>query len=304
MSSAKDRRRKRREHLIAASLPPNEVTPGAAARRPSRLELDAFIKRFPQPSRAALGFTLAGVLIGNGYLLWQIVQGVLPLSGLVLLVLAEAVLLSLLTGAHRQFVPAEQRMADSHMHYGLPDTITTWAAALIGVGGFYAVWALVLNETEVLRLYLSSVAPWKNSGLHVALGITLLFAMGGMVADQLHFRRAGPPFVSSVQLEAATRRTTLLYGVIVVAIPTIGGTLLAIRGASRLIGKRDSESAHLLGGLIVIGTFFGIAYALTSAMRQGPLGWAAVYLLGKLMVEMLFALMPVLAQRAAGHAGD
>jgi hypothetical protein len=295
--AAGKRRRAAQAARAAAGEEPLDVA--RKRRRDPRAELDAFIARFPQPSPVALALSLAAVVLGNAYLLWRVWRGELGMSGIVVLVLAEGVLLSLLAFAQHRFVPPAQRLARECDHFGLPQRAIGWIAFVIGVGGAYAVWAAFLGETAQLRAFASSLHPWRAAGLHIALGATAFFALAGLVADHRHYRRAGPPFVSSVDLEATARRITFGYGALVLAIPLVGSVMLALHGIPRLLRGRDSKAWQLVGGLSVIAVFFGAFHALAFAVDSGRTGWASVYLAGKAIVESLFVLLPVLARRAA-----
>jgi len=272
-------------------------------RKGRRAELDAYIARFPRPSPAALVLSLASVVIGNGYLLWRVWQGELRMSGIVLLVLAEAVILSIVAAAQRSFVPAAHRMKSDGAHYGLPAKVISWIGFIIGIGGAYAMWAYLLKEWEAVVGYFSSWQPWRESGLHIALAVTLLFAVFGLVADHVHYRRAGPPLVSSVQLESTARRITFAYGAIVIAVPMFGTLAFALWAIPRLIGKRDTKAWNFIGGMAVIAVFFATFFGLARLVDSGVFGWALVYLWGKTLVEGLFVALPVLAKRPAPARG-
>lgn len=274
---------------------------GAVARR-GRSELKAFIERFPDPGRLAIGLQLAGLLLGNGYLLWRIWRGDLPLSGLVLLVLVEGVALSLLAAAQQARIPADHRLRTGYEHYGLPDKVVTWTAFVFAIGGAYLLWAFVLGETQTLLGFLTGIAPWRESGLDIAIALTLAFAASGIAADRAHYQRRGAPFVSSVDIEATTRRLTFAYGAMVIAVPLIAILALAVRGIAEVVGGREDKRWAVAGMLAFVAVFYGSFHALAATADSGPRGWATVYLLGKFIIEALFALLPLLAARKARAA--
>lgn len=262
-------------------------------------ELGAFVGRFPQPGPWALGFTFASILSGNGYLAWQIAQGDLRFTGIVLLVLVEAAVLSLLGAIGRSAIPREHRLATGYEHFGVADKAVSWIGLIVGVGGAYALLAFVLGETDTFTRLLRSASAWTDAGLHVVIVITVAMGIAGLAADRAHYRRTGPPYVSSVELESSARRVMFAYGAIVVAIPMMAAFALAAWAIPRLIGDRDTQGWNFIGGVAVIGSFFGAFFALTLAFESGPKGWAAVFLLNKVLVEGLFAVLPVLARRKA-----
>ena len=260
-------------------------------------ELKALIDRFPVPGRGALTFTLACIVLGNGYVLWQIWQGDLSLSGLILLVLSEGILLSVLEAMQRARIPQSHRMRYEIENLSLPQKAISWIAFVFSIGGAYALWIWLLKETDVFITLVTTWQAWRDSGLDVALGITLAFAVAGMFADHRHYQRAGPPLVSTVSMEAMTRRITFGYGAIVIAIPLFGLFALATLGIRRAF--RDlGEQWNFIGGVTVLAAYFGIFFLLAHTVDSGPRGWACVYLLGKIFVESLFALLPLLARRA------
>lgn len=182
------KRRANARRRAAAATEVSEAGRADTKRRGKRVhsEIAVYIDRFPRPAPGMLALTLAGVLIGNGYLLWLVWHGRTPLTGLVLLVLVEGVLLSLLGAAQRSSVPAGHRMKTGYEHYGLPDKAISWAGFVVGVGGAYVLWAVVLEDTDVLLAFPTSLDPWFAAGLHIAFGITLLSGVAGLVADHLH----------------------------------------------------------------------------------------------------------------------
>ena len=270
--------------------------PTATSRRD---ELAAFIARFPQPGRLALAFHLACVVIGNAYLLWLVWQDRLSLTGVVLLVLVEGLLLTMLEVLQRVRLPPAHRLAADYAHYGMPQKFLSGLGLVFGIGGAYALWVVVLDETSVLASFFSSLDAWRAAGLPLALGITMCFAIVGLVADHYHYRRAGPPLVSSVAMEATARRMTFIYGAIVIALPMIALVALITWAVRRYGKRRDDPLWNFIGGIAVLAAFFSGFAILASTAGSGPHGWAAIYLLGKVLVEALFVLMPMLARRAA-----
>ncbi len=259
-------------------------------------DLGAYLHRFPKPGGASLAFSLASIVLGNGYLLWLISQERLGVSALILMILLEGVLLSLIETAQREFVPPEHRLAYDQKPGTLPQKVLVWTAFVVAMAGAYGLWIHINGDTPSLLAHLTTLEAWQQSGLHVAIGITLLFALVGLVADHRHYRRAGPPLVSSVAMEAMSRRLTFVYGAMVFVIPLVGLLGLTIWGIVRVFRHR-SERWNLLGGLTVIAACFGIFAGLARLSDSGPLGWCFVYLLGKVIVESLFALMPLLAEQ-------
>jgi hypothetical protein len=262
-----------------------------------RAEFDAFVARFPRPSRSALVISLGNVVCGNTYLLWCVSKGELRFIGIVLLVLIEGFLLSLIVLAQRAGVPPERRMERAYEHVTLPTKAISWIAFMVAMGGAYLFWAFQLEETTILLGFLTSLDPWRAFGMDVALGVTLLFALFGFLADQTHYRRVGPPLVSSVEIDANARRIVFAYGAIVIAIPLIGTLVAAIWVIKRLIGSRDTQLWNFVGGISVLAVFFITAHAVAGAAASGPLGLAAIYLWGKTLVEGLFLMLPVLAEQ-------
>lgn len=298
--NSRDRRRQRR----TAALKPAATTAGRSMRPRIAGDLGAYLHRFPKPGSAALAFSLASIVLGNGYLLWQISQGHLGVSGLILVILIEGVLLSLIEAAQREFVPPEHRLAYDQKPETLPQKVLVWTAFVVAMASAYGLWIHINGDTPSLLAHLTTLDTWHQSGLHVAIGITLLFAVAGLVADHRHYRRAGPPLVSSVAMEAMARRLTFVYGAMVFVIPLVGLLGLTIWGIVRVFRHR-SERWNLLGGLAVIAACFGIFAGLARLSDSGPLGWCFVYLLGKVIVESLFALMPLLAEkRLAARRGS
>jgi|CXWL01.1.fsa_nt_gi hypothetical protein len=291
MSRTKREKRQAPEQRVAAKAVPIKA-------KLSGTELKAFVRRFPVPSSIALGINLACIVFGNAYLLWLVWGGQLSLTGLILLVFTEGVLLSTLEALQRRSVPAAHRL-QSEVVQTLPQQAIGWIGYAVGIGGAYFMWIFLTKETAVLDAYCTSFDAWRDSGLDIAIGMTLLFATAGLFADQAHYRRSGPPLVSSVSLEALTRRITFTYGAFVFAIPLFGLTALAIWAIKRAVGKRDGDGWNFLGGVAVITAFFSIFFAMAKTIDSGPHGWAAVYLSGKAVVEGLFAFLPVLAKRAA-----
>ena len=277
-------------------------------RKRARTELNAYIERFPDPGPASLAFSMACVALGNLYLLWLVWIGRLSLAGLVLLVLVEGVLLSLVEAAQRWRLPPEHRWSLEHERVGLPQKVISWIAFVFGIGGAYLLWAFLLKQTDALLAFATSVQPWRDAGIDLAVAITMAFAVAAWLADQRHYRQHGPPFVSSVATSAMTRRITFMYGAMLIPLPLFGGLALALQAIKRLAGDRNDKHTNLLGGLAVIGAFFGLFFALAAAVKSGARGWAAVYLLGKFVAECLFAAMPLLARRArsagAGAQGE
>jgi hypothetical protein len=263
-----------------------------SARR--RTDLEGFIARFPRPGNAALAFSLASVVLGNAWLFRQVWTGDLKLTGIVLLLVAEGVLLTLMSALQQLRLPREHRLATGYEQLKLPDKAISWIGFAIGVGGAYVVWAFVLEETDTAMLFLTSLAAWRDAGLHIALAITAVLALAGGFADAAHYRRSGPPFVSSIDMESTARRVTFAYGAIVIAVPMFGWIAILVWTLRRL-----PDRWTLPAGVVLLAAFFGGFFALAHTVASGPRGWAAVYLLGKVMIEALFVLMPVLARKAA-----
>lgn len=292
--NSRERRRQRRAvaQLQAAST-------ASAVQKPLRRiagELGAYLHRFPNPGGASLAFSVASVVLGNGYALWLVLQGRLGVAGIVLLVLVEGVLLSLIETAQREFVPPDHRMAYDQKPGTLPERVMVWTAFVFAMAGAYGLWIHINGDTATLIAHLTTLEAWQQSGLQVPIGITLLFAVAGLVADHRHYRRAGPPLVSSVSMEAMSRRMTFVYGAMVFVIPLFGLFALAFVGIMSVF-RRLSERWNLVGGLCLFAAFGLIFFGVTRIGGLGPLGWCFVYLLGKVIVETLFALMPLLAEK-------
>jgi hypothetical protein len=260
-------------------------------------ELDAYVQRFPVPSRVALGFNLLATLLGNLYLLWLMWHGELSLTRTILLIFAECILLSVLEAMQRSFVPESHRMKYAVETSTVPQKLVSWIGCIVGVGGAYLFWIYKTNEVDTLIAFCTSYKVWRESGLDVALGITLGFAVTGLWADYKHYRVVGPPLMSSVSLEAMARRIVFIYGALVFAIPFVFTLGIAIFGILRIVGERKDKRWHMIGGIAIVGAFFAISAALASAIDSGSHGLTSVYLLGKVLVEVLFVLMPVLASR-------
>lgn len=259
-------------------------------------DLGAYLHRFPKPGGASLAFSLASIVLGNGYLLWLISQERLGVSALILMILIEGVLLSLIETAQREFVPPDHRLAYDQKPGTLPQKVLVWTAFVVAMVGAYGLWIHINGDTPSLLAHLTTLEAWQQSGLHVAIGITLLFAVAGLVADHRHYRRAGPPLVSSVSMEAMSRRLTFVYGALGFALPLFGLVALAFWGIVSVF-RRLSERWNLVGGLSLFAAFGLIFVGLTRIGGLDPVGWCFVYLLGKVMVETLFALMPLLAEK-------
>lgn len=292
--NSRERRRQRR-----ALAPLQAASTASAAQKPLRRiagELGAYLHRFPNPGGASLAFSVASVVLGNGYALWLVLQGRLGVAGIVLLVLVEGVLLSLIETAQREFVPPDHRMAYDQKPGTLPEKVMVWTAFVFAMAGAYGLWIHINGDTATLIAHLTTLEAWQQSGLHVAVGITLLFAVAGLVADHRHYRRAGPPLVSSVSIEAMSRRMTFIYGAMVFVIPLFGLLGLTIWGLVRLLRNRGG-SWKLAGGVIVLAAGTAIFFGLMHLADAGPVGWCFVYLLGKVFVESLFALLPLLAEK-------
>jgi hypothetical protein len=243
-----------------------------------------------------LAYSVACVVLGNAYLLWLVAQGRLGVSGLILLILIEGVLLSLIETAQREFVPPAHRLAYDQQPGTLSEKVLVWTAFVIAMAGAYGLWIHINGDTHSLLALLTTLEAWQDSGLHVAIGITLLFAVAGLFADHRHYRRAGPPLVSSVAMEAMARRMIFIYGAMVFVIPLVGLLGLAIWGIVKILRHR-SDRWNLPGGLAILTTLGLIFFGLTHLSATGPLSWCFVYLLGKVFVETLFALMPLLAEK-------
>lgn len=276
---------------IRAAAPPA----GTPRRKGGRSDILAYIDRYPDLGPAAIAVTLASVLLGNAWLWWLSWRGALTPSGIVLLIFVEAVLLSLISSAQRASVPLKHRMKKERVKAS--KMLISWIAAVVGIGGAYVMWAVVLGETDTAIRLLTSPDAWMQYGLHIALGITLLFTVIGLLADHRHYLRAGPPLVSSVDMEATARRVTLIYGALVFAIPMIGLLALAFWVLMRLTSKLEGNLHAAVFGLGLLGAFIGAFFLPARLVDDGPHGWAAVYLLGKAIVEGLFAMMPVLARK-------
>jgi hypothetical protein len=293
--------RPKRPHARPRAADTRAASQPTLDRRRTGAELRALIARFPLPGPTALAINLACIVFANGYLLWRVWHGDLSLTGLILLIVAEGLLLTMLEAAQRATVPAEHRMRYEVESISLPGRIVSWTGAVIGIGGAYLLWIVLMQETELLLAFATRLAPWRSSGLDIALGITVLFALAGLLADRSHYRRRGPPLVSTVSLEAMSRRITFVYGALVFAIPLVALLALAIGLIKRAVGERDGTTANFLGGLAVIAAFISIFFLLARSIDSGPRGWVAVYLLGKLIVESLFALLPLLARYRTGE---
>lgn len=289
--NSRERRRQRR-----AALKPAASTTVKSVQTRIAGDLGAYLHRFPKPGGAALAFSLASIVLGNGYLLWLVSQGHLGVSGLILLILIEGVLLSLIETAQREFVPPAHRMAYDQKPGTLPEKVLVWTAFVIAMAGAYGLWIHLNGDTHNLLAHLTTLEAWQDSGLHVAIGITLLFAVAGLFADHRHYRRAGPPLVSSVAMEAMSRRMIFIYGAMVFVIPLFGLLGLAIWGIVKILRHR-SDRWNLPGGLAILAALGLIFFGLTHLSARGPLGWCFIYLLGKVIVETLFALMPLLSEK-------
>lgn len=149
-----------------------------------------------------------------------------------------------------------------------------------------------------------TLGAWRSSGLDLALGMTLVFAITGLFADQEHYRRGGPPLVSSVSLEAMSRRITFADGAVVIAIPLFGLLALTTWLIFKAVGKRNGDHWNLVGGIAVIAAFFAVFAALAPVASSGPRGRAGMYLLCRVFVESLFTVLPLLGKRAAGDGSD
>lgn len=289
--NSRERRRQRRAGLKpAASKTVQSVRTRIAG------DLGAYLHRFPKPGGAALAYSVACIALGNAYLLWLVAQGRLGVSGLILLILIEGVLLSLIETAQREFVPPEHRLAYDQQPGTLSEKVLVWTAFVIAMAGAYGLWIHINGDTHSLLAHLTTLEAWQDSGLHVAIGITLLFAVAGLFADHRHYRRAGPPLVSSVSMEATARRMIFIYGAMVFVIPLFGLIGLTIWGMVRLLRPRSGRW-NLVGGAAVLAACVAIFFGLARLSDTGPLGWCFVYLLGKVFVETLFALMPLLAEK-------
>jgi len=304
MSRRKGTRRERGDRVQDADGVParqrakGAANPDPAPRRRAGSELAAYIERFPDPGAASLAFSVACIALGNAYLFWLVWIQRLSLAGLVLLVLVEGVLLSLMEAVQRWRLPPEHRWSLEHERVGQPGSLVAWIAFVVGIGGAYLLWAMILKQTDALVAFATGLQAWRDAGIDVAAGITLAFAVIAFVADQRHYRTHGPPYVSSLATSAMTRRITFTYGALVIALPLFGSFALVLQAIKRIAGDRDDRRTNALGGLVVIGTFFGLFFGLAAAVKSGARGWAAVYLLGKVVTECLFAAMPLLARKA------
>jgi len=300
--------RRKRKSADAATTPDAAAGDGAGDGAKPRwgpfASIDAYISRFAQPSNGAMALELAGIVCGNTYLLWCVWRGDLPTVGIVLLVVAESVLLALVAAVQLHFIPVAEQAEPEETELAM--RIYWWMGLVVIFGGAYFLWADFLDELDELEAFLSSFAPWRESGLHVALGIGLLFALAGVVADHLHYRRTGPPFISSVQVEATARRMTFGYGIFLMAIPIFGMVMLAIWVVPRLIKNRDSDKWNFIGGLSIIAVFYASCLAVGGLIETGPVGWAGMYLWSKATIECGFVALPFVAarKRAAMKATD
>ena len=270
----------------------------AAAKRSDRA-MQAFAARFAGVGRTAMGLHIAGVVLGNAWLFWLFSQQRLTVAALVLLLAAETAALTLLAELQRARVPPAHRTAREGAR-SLGELLGTGVAALIALGGAYGLWIWLAKDVATLRALLESTAAWHDTGLDLALGLSLAFALLAAIADHVHYRRHGPPLVSTLDLEATSRRIVLLYGAIPMALPMVA----AVAGMSQLwrwvLARWPFEHGKLLAGMTTVGTWFAMFWVLVLAIEHGPLGWALVFLLGKMAVEVVFAALPFLVRRVAG----
>lgn len=259
-------RRQRRNRKAAKEG--SERVAGAPRSKGSR-DLLAFVQRGPVPSPLPLAIAVTGAVLGNGYLLWRTLHGSLTPSGIVLLVLVEGILLTLLATAQPNAVPPGHRTQLAHPHPPPGRRVIAWTAFVVGVGGAYLMWALVLEDFEALLGLLTGWQPWVEEGLDIALAITLGFAVSAWVADGRQYRQHGPPLVSSVDLEATCRRATFIYGAMVIPIP-----MFAALGLSYWLARWQlfphPTPWPVVGGLLMVAAFFG-SFFLAASTAAGSL---------------------------------
>jgi hypothetical protein len=299
-------RRERRALAQARSAAPVHAPDSASPRRGTREER-SFLARYPRPSLMAWVMVLLSILVGNTYLYWLIANGALTVTGLVLLVMVEAILLGVMAQIQLARIPTAHRPEPAQRFDHAGQAVGVWSVAIAVFGGVYWMWIFMIGELPVLQAYLRSPQIWMDSGILVALAITVTLGLAGAVGDAQHYRRHGKAFVSTLAIESSGRRVLLCFGAMMIALPLMT-VFFGILGGLHWLSKRPwvgtlSNTTFATLALAALGIFLGSFFLLAHAVDTSKLGLAGVYLLNKVIAESLFALLPMLAHRRA-QSGD
>lgn len=310
------RTRNRRERQALGRARAGAMAPGLvvgdnpSSAREAR-DRHAFLARFPRPSTASSVITLVSIVLGNAYLYHQLIQGALPVTGLFLLVLVETVLLGLMAWLQLARIPPGDRPEPAHRFDHAGQAIGMWTVAIVAFGGAYVMWISMVGEIPILLGYLHGLQPWVDSGIPVALAITVGMGVAAALSDERHYRRSRGAYVSSLAIESSGRRVLMGLGVMQVALPLVAlcyGLVAAARWVARqpwVQALGELRFAWLGGAALLV--LFGTFTLLAQAVDSGRLGLAGVYLLNKVIAESLFALLPMLAHHqhaATAPVGD
>ena len=263
----------------------------------TRKDALAYLKRFPAQGIAGVAVNLLLVLATNAAVFWLLMDGRLRSAHLVALVALEAVLMILVVQVSIARVP------DAH----LDEPRKPWRERA-PVLAFAAVWLLCAYGLTLVMIdgwrdafeLLRSADAWLDAGLHWPLALTLVTAIVHVAQDHAHYRRHGPPFISTVAHDALARWLTLLLGAIPFAMPFFAVVMGGIKGIEYLLKRaKIAPGQSVLGTLAVLGVA-GLGFALVSALiSNGVAGWAIGYVLAKLIAEAAVACVPLVMAHVA-----
>ena len=276
---------------------------------PATLDIASMLKRMPPTRGAALGFSVLGLLLGNGLALYFLIRGEMTPLELVVLVFVEALGLSLIARIQWFLTPRSARPPEPEDQGNKLVTLIFGLAWLAGT--YYGVFWMYLQSGEAVAAAGSDpLALIAQAQILWPLAITLVFALMDAIQDHIHFRTHGGQFVGTPGFSGVARWFTLFLGAIPFVIPLLV-LVMGLAAAARLAmagGRGRRAPGRMRTHALVLGLNLGLMAALgltvVGLFELGVTGWAIGFISAKIASEALVLALPfVFARMQAEAAG-
>lgn len=263
----------------------------------TRADALQYLRRFPAQGWLGTATSFASVLAGNAIVLHFVLDGRLRAPHLIALVMAETVLLTTIAWLQHRFVP---RRDWSEQPKPWRERAFLLGFLLVWLAGAYGITLAILQGYPEFIALLRSRQAWIDAGLHWPLLVTLVFGLAHAFGDDLHYRRHGGPFLSTVAHDAIARYLTLIFGGIPFAMPFFVVVIGGFKAIEFLLRRaRVAPGQSMLGALGMIAIAYAGFALISLLIGSGVAGWAIGYILAKLIAELMVAAIPLVMAKVA-----
>lgn len=262
----------------------------------TRADALQYLRRFPTQGLLGTATSFASVFAGNAIVLHFVLEGRLRAAHLIALVISETLLLTAIAWLQYRLVP---RRDWSEQPKPWRERVFPLGFLLFWLAGAYGITLAILHGYPDF-LALRSPRAWTAAGLHWPLLVTLVFGLVHAFGDDLHYRRHGGPFLSTVTHDAIARYLTLIFGGIPFAMPFFVVVIGGFKAVEFLLRRaRIAPAQSVLGALGMIAIAYAGFALISLLIGNGVAGWAIGYVLAKLIAEFMVAAIPLVMAKVA-----